>query len=178
MNSFPFLELKSDRLLLRRITSSDVDMILFLRSDVEVNRFIKRAEKDKTKTKEDALKHIKMIDDGLDDKRFISWGICLLNMKDIVGTICLWNFSDDFLTGEIGYDLSPEFQKKGIMNEAMKMVLQYGFDTLKLSKIEAYTHRDNESSKALLLKNGFLLSQDKIDEDNVDNQIFQLLSPF
>ena len=178
MNLLPFIELKSDRLLLRRITHADVDMILFLRSDVEVNRYIKRVEQDKTRTKKDALKHIKKIDDGLDQKRFISWGISLVNMKDIVGTICLWNFSEDFLTAEIGYDLSPEFQKKGIMNEAIQMVLQYGFEALKLSTIEAYTHRDNENSKALLVRNGFLLNQNKVDANNVDNQIFQLVSPF
>ncbi len=176
MKLLPFIELKDNRLLLRRITKEDVEMILFLRSDEDVNAFIKRNEDDKTKSIEDALNFIVKIDDGLKANRFISWGISLIGSKAIVGTICLWNFSEDLLKAEIGYDLSPEFQKKGIMNDAMQLVLQYGFESLKLSRIEAYTHRDNESSKALLVRNGFLLNQNKTDEDNIDNQIFQLVS--
>jgi ribosomal-protein-alanine N-acetyltransferase len=39
----------------------------------------------------------------------------------------------------VGYGLNPAFQNKG-MTEALKCVIDYGFNELKLIKIEAFTH--------------------------------------
>jgi ribosomal-protein-alanine N-acetyltransferase len=48
---------------------------------------------------------------------------------------------------EVGYGLNPAFQNKGIMTEALKCVIDYGFNELKLIKIEAFTHIKEMSSK-------------------------------
>jgi ribosomal-protein-alanine N-acetyltransferase len=71
----------------------------------------------KTKNKADAIKFIKEINEANKNNESISWGITLKNNHAIVGTICLWNFSNDNKIAEIGYDLSPTFQRKGIMDE-------------------------------------------------------------
>lgn len=36
----------------------------------------------------------------------------------------------------------PSFQGKGLMNEALKCIINYGFQTIGLEKIGAYTHRE------------------------------------
>lgn len=64
----------------------------------------------------------------------------------------MWNFSKNNKTSEVGYDLNPIFQGKGIMNEALKSVVDFGFSKLNLNKIEEFTHKENESSKRLLKK--------------------------
>lgn len=69
----------------------------------------------------------------------------------------MWNFSKDNKKAEVGYDLNPLFQRKGIMSEALKSILGFGFNNLNLDKIDAFTHKKNESSKKLLEKNGFIL---------------------
>lgn len=75
----------------------------------------------------------------------------------------MWNFSKNKKTAEVGYDLDPEFQSKGIMSESLKMIIDFGLKKLKLDKIEAFTHAENESSKKLLEKNGFrLMRREKI----------------
>ena len=170
----PFPEIKTERLILRKIEASDCDVILFLRSDKTVNKFIERPASKTTKNKADALKFIKKISDGIENNEFISWGITLRNNPEIIGTICLWNFSKNKKNAEIGYDLDPVFQKKGIMSEALNCILDFGFSELNLDKIEAFTHRENEDSKRLLEKNGFNLIADRKDEDNISNIIIEI----
>jgi ribosomal-protein-alanine N-acetyltransferase len=174
MNFKSFPEIKTERLLLRKIEASDSDEILFLRSDTSVNKFIERPENRKTKNKTDAVKFIYEINESFKKNKSITWGITLKNDSKIIGTICLWNFSKINKTAEIGYDLAPKYHGKGIMNEALKMIIDFGFKELKLYKIEALTHVDNENSRRLLENNGFLFIKDRKDIDNESNIIFEL----
>jgi ribosomal-protein-alanine N-acetyltransferase len=168
-NHFP--EIKTERLLLRKLVLSDWEMISYLRSDEEVNEFVKRPN---AKSKEKALKFISKTNNGIDNKEIYYWVITKLNCDQMIGSICLWNFSKDQKTAEVGYDLSPTFQKQGIMHESMNSIREFGFNKLNLDFIEAYTHRNNESSKKLLERNGFVLIKNKMDEDNPDNVIYEL----
>lgn len=178
MNFTPFPTLVSERLFLRNIEKSDCDTILFLRSDSEVNKFIERPEHRKTKNKADALKFIKELNENVEIGKSIAWGITLKNEPQLVGTICLWNFSEDTKTAEVGYDLNPEFQRRGIMNEALNLIIEFGFKELNLNLIEAFTHKENESSKRLLAKNRFQFMEHRKDLDNGSNSIFELKNPF
>ena len=176
MNFNPFPELTSNRLVLRNIWESDWETILFLRSDEAINKFIQRPEHRKTRNKADAVKFIKELNDNIENNRSIAWGITFKNELQILGTICLWNFSQNNRIAEVGYDLNPEFQRLGIMNEALKMIINFGFSELGLEKIEAYTHKENHRSKRLLKKNGFHFMQKRKDSDNDSNIIFELKS--
>ena len=173
----PFPEIKTERLVLRKIEETDCNIILFLRSDKTVTKFIERPENRKTKNKADAIKFIKEINEANKSNESISWGITLKNNSAIVGTICLWNFSNDHKIAEIGYDLSPTFQRKGIMDEALKSVVTFGFSKLNLSKIEAFTHKENESSIRLLENNKFLFIENRKDKNNTKNIIFEIEKP-
>ena len=177
MNFEPFPELKTERLFFRKIEESDCDVILFLRSDKTVNKFIERPESERTKNKTDALKFIKKINDGIKSNKFISWGITLKNRPKIIGTICLWNFSKNNKIAEVGYDLNPIFQRKGIMSEALDRIISFGFIELDLDKIEAFTHIENENSKKLLERNGFDLIDNRKDKENISNIIYEIKKP-
>jgi ribosomal-protein-alanine N-acetyltransferase len=165
-------EIQTERLLLRRLENSDWEMISFLRSDKIVNQFVKRPN---AETKEEALEFIEKIKTGIDNRNLYYWKITEKNK--MIGSICLWNFSKDHKTAEIGYDLSPNYQGKGIMNESLKNVTEFGFRELNLNIIEAYTHRQNTSSTKLLERNGFNLVEGKKDEHNTDNIIYELKKP-
>ena len=172
----PFPEIKTKRLLLRKIEESDCEDILFLRSDETVTKFIERPENRKTKNKTDAIKFIKEINEAFGKNKSISWGITFKNNPKIIGTICLWNFSLINKTAEIGYDLNPEFQGLGIMSEAINSIIDFGFNNLKLDKIEAFTHKKNENSKKLLKKNEFVFNENRKDLENNYNIIFELIN--
>lgn len=174
MNFTPFPELSSQRLVLRNIQEPDWETVLYLRSDETINKFIERPEDRKTRNESDAKKFIEELHQNLENNKSIAWGISLKDEPKIIGSICLWNFSSDKKTAEVGYDLNPEFQGKGIMSEALNLVIAYGFKKLHLVKIEAFTHQKNESSKKLLEKNGFKLMKNRKDADNANNLIYEL----
>lgn len=176
MNFTPFPKLTSKRLFLRKIEESDSDTILYLRSDKTINKFIKRPLHRQTNTKDDALKFIKEQHINIGNNHLIAWGIALKNKSELIGTICLWNFSENNTIAEVGYDLSPEFHGKGIMSEALNLIIDFGFNRLELNKIEAFTHCKNERSKRLLEKHGFCLNEVREDLDNDANIIYELMS--
>ena len=73
----------------------------------------------------------------------------------LIGTICIWKIVKEHYRAEIGYVLHPGYQGKGIMQEAMTVILNYGFKTMKLHSIEANVNPNNRSSIKLLKRNGF-----------------------
>ncbi len=93
MLSFPILT--TPRITLRAVHTSDAPEILYQRSDPEMNKYIERPENRKTKTLEDALAFIQKISEEYKNGKSITWGITPNNERKIIGTICLWNFSED-----------------------------------------------------------------------------------
>ena len=84
--------------------------------------------------------------------RSINWGISLKENSRLLGTICLFKFQPENYRAEIGYLLHADFHRQGIMNEAMKPVIDYGFNTLKLHSIEANVNPSNLASIKILEK--------------------------
>jgi len=147
----PFPILTTDRLLLRRLVLSDCDQLLKLRSDEQVNKYLYRP---KSTTIEESIAFIQKIDDQL--KTGCSyWVVSLTTDKILIGTVCLWNFDTEKETAELGYELSPAQQGKGIMLEAVKSVVDFGLNVLGLKMIMALTHPENKASRKLLKRAGF-----------------------
>ena len=117
---------------------------------------------------------ISKINNLIKENEWIYWCIALKENPEVIGTISLWQFSEDKTIAEVGYDLHPDYHQKGIMTEALNCIVNYGFNTLNLKEIEAFTHRNNEASKKILVKNKFIYISNRIDEDNLDNRIFTI----
>ncbi|AVR45147.1 N-acetyltransferase [Christiangramia fulva] len=169
LNTFPNLETK--RLRLRKLEEADYEHIIYLRSDAEVNRFVQRP---KAENREDALAFIERISLEFLTGKSIYWVITQKNANEMLGSICLWNFSEDGTTAELGYDLAPTVQGRGFMDEAMKRIVKFGFEEGKFQKIEAFTQKNNLPSIKLLKKNHFELKPLRSDPENALNLIFEL----
>lgn len=149
----PFPILMTQRLVLRQLEIDDENEIFILRSDERILKFINIP---KAKNLEDARAYITMISKLIAENVSILWGMTLReNSEKIIGTICLWNFSKELNRAEIGYVLHPDFQGKGIMQEAAEKVIDYGFNILQLDTIEADLHPNNLKSINLLKRNNF-----------------------
>lgn len=151
-NFTPFPTLMTERLVLRRLLTEDKAAIFKLHSDAKNRIYI---DKPPSKSILEAQAFIKKMNLGIEYNKWIYWAIVLKSTLQVVGTTCIWNFSADYAKADIGYELSPPFQGKGLMQEAVSAVTSYGFKKLKLRKLEAYTHIDNESSIRLLEKSNF-----------------------
>ena len=150
ISSFPSMETK--RLSLRQLDMNDENEIFALRSDDIVNKHLGRP---KAKSIQDARDFITKIKAGVNNNQSLFWAISFKEEEKLIGTICLWNFSEQRDTAEIGYELLPPFHGKGIMQEAFLKVIEFGFDTLQLKKIEAWTVTQNDGSIKILERNHF-----------------------
>jgi ribosomal-protein-alanine N-acetyltransferase len=171
LNFTPFPEIVTNRLILRQTTRDDCSEILFLRSNKQVNQFIKRQIPNNLN---DAAAFLDKISKKIETSEIIYWGISLKDKTKLIGSICLWNFSTETKKAEVGYDLNPEFQNLGFMSEALQSVLDYGFKSLELNTIEAFTHFENRNSIKLLEKNNFVIIMNKKDKDNSNNIILSV----
>jgi [ribosomal protein S5]-alanine N-acetyltransferase len=172
MRSFtPFPTLVTDRLVLRQLVDTDADAFLALRSDQLVGQYIDRAAQ---RNIEEAQAHILKLNNGLAANDSINWVITEPETDELIGTICLWGFSTDETTAELGYELFPTYQGQGLMSEAVRSVLAYGFEQLGLAHIEAYTHRDNAASIKLLERHLFSPHPTRTDSDNAHHVIYTL----
>jgi ribosomal-protein-alanine N-acetyltransferase len=150
----PFPTLETARLLLRRIHVDDIEEIFILRSDPIIN---KNSLRPLITKKEEALDFIKMIEDMVHQNEGISWVICEKEVPEkVIGHIGIWRLMKEHYRGEIGYLLHTDFQGKGMMTEALKAAIDYGFNQLKLHSIEAQVSPKNQPSQNILERNGFL----------------------
>jgi len=171
LNFKPFPTLLTERLILRRLELADVDEIFELRSNKEVNEFIERP---KAITKDDANEFIKKINAAIDNNESIYWVISLKNNPRLTGTICLWNIVSKDMVAEIGYELHPSYQGKGIMQEAISKVIDFAFKEMRVTTILAFTNFQNHKSSKILEKSGFIKSGEHISEENKKEIIYSL----
>lgn len=164
LKTFPILT--TERLNLRQLTYNDVQEIFILRSDPLINKFLDRKP---SKTLEEALGFIEKIKNN----SLSYWAIEQKGNEKLVGTICLFDISEELKKCEIGYELLREFQGKGIMRETVKKIIDYSTQTLGLKTIDAYTHIDNQSSTSLLKELKFKIT-DRIEETNSNLILFRL----
>jgi ribosomal-protein-alanine N-acetyltransferase len=163
INFTPFPVLTTERLTLRQLLIDDKQNIFALRSDTQVNKYLDR---EPSKTIDDAIHFIKKINDNIENNNSIYWVISLTSTKTFVGTICLFDFSNEKESCEIGYELMTKFQGQGLMKEATQVVIDYVFQILKFKKILAFTHYENLNSTNLLLKLNFVKSLETDKEDS------------
>lgn len=152
-NFNPFPVLTTERLILRRFTYDDAAGLFAMRSNETVMQYIHRPI---NKSIDDALALINVIEDLLSKNDGITWCICLKNSNKYIGSIGFWRIEKDNHRAEIGYLLNPAYQGQGIMQEALTVAIEYGFNVIKLHSIAAYVSPGNFASIKLLLKNKFV----------------------
>ena len=162
---------ETERLVFANTSMKDVALVFASRSSPIVRKYIMQPLCTK---QEEAVAHINKLIGFLEEDKSISWTLINKVSNEKIGGICLWNFSEDRKIAEVGYDLLPEYFRKGYMTEALQAVIDFGFKNLNLNTIEAFTHIENESSKKLLVKNGFVLQPEREDPGFPKNTIYTL----
>jgi [ribosomal protein S5]-alanine N-acetyltransferase len=158
LNFSPFPYLKTGRLVLRQLTIADADAIAALRSNETVNKYLERV---KTTSAEEALLFIDKINNSISNNQSIYWVIALQETNQLIGTICYWSIIIENDTAEVGYELLPDYHGKGIMQEAITAVINFGFTKMKIKTITAFPLAINISSIKLLEKNNFKIATDE-----------------
>lgn len=167
----------TERILLRAIHAEDIDDIFEYSSTQNVGP---NAGWKPHQSKDETLEIMKAI---FLDKETV-WGIVLKNCNKLIGSIGL--IKDPKRENEralmLGYAIGEKYWGKGIMTEAAREVIRYGFHDLHLDLISAYCFPFNNRSKGVIKKCGFyyegtLKMAEKIFDGNIyDNECYALTS--
>jgi [ribosomal protein S5]-alanine N-acetyltransferase len=165
-------ELFTDGIKLKAPEKSDAVDLYSLRTNPIVNKYIERPLPQNIA---DVEKFIEQRNTDRNDYYFI---IKTLSNSELAGAICLKNINKTNKYAEVGYELLPSFQSKGIMTSALRKIIDFAFTNLKLETIEAFTHVENLPSRKLLENFNFKLISGKTDPDNSNNVIYFLKKDF
>jgi ribosomal-protein-alanine N-acetyltransferase len=75
----------------------------------------------------------------------------------LVGSCALFDIVPQHRRATLGYLLAPHCWGQGLGREALDALIGYGFDDLRLGRIEAEVDPRNRASRALLMRLGFRL---------------------
>ena len=92
--------------------------------------------------------------------RSISLGVWLTENKNqvLIGQITLGGIIFGAMRGaHIGYWIDQRFANRGYTTRAVKLLTKFGFERLRLHRIEINLRPENEASKQVAIKAGFLL---------------------
>lgn len=153
LNFNPFPELQTPRLTLRKPLLSDAPALYKLRSDDTVLQYLDRPG---AASVHEAREFIEKIHENLVNNNSVNWAITLKDSNELIGTIGFWRIEKEHFRAEIGYMLFPEYQRRGLMQEALSEVIAFGFNTLNLHSVEANCNPANVASIRLLEKNNFV----------------------
>jgi len=143
--------IEAERLMLRKITEEDVNDIFEYASVPEVTKFVLW---DTHKTQKDSLDFVKFAEEQFINCLSIVWGIEIKSEKKLIGSIDLRAWKTIHKCGDIGYAISMKYWNKGYVSEAMKAVINFGFESLHLNRIEAHCEEENIGSWKVMEKCG------------------------
>jgi len=146
-----FPKLESVRLDLVEIKQSHLEDVLNLFRDENVTKFYNLLP---FRSEQDAQKFIDWYQIRFRDNLGLRWGISLKNKSNIIGTIGFNNFVKGH-RANIGYDLKTEYWNHGYITEALKEVIDFGFNQLEINRIEAEVMQGNGISERVLKKLDF-----------------------
>jgi len=147
LTQYPPLE--SQRLNFRILTTENAKEVFLHFSDIDVTRFMDIEPCKDIKEAEEIIKF------HTDDSG-CRWGLFDKSTQSFIGTIGFHYLRrNPVFIAEIGFDLTKDFWGKGYMSEAMKEVINFGFNQMELEVIDATVDPNNEKSLNLMRKLGF-----------------------
>ncbi|MDV3347317.1 N-acetyltransferase [Leptolyngbyaceae cyanobacterium CCMR0082] len=146
---FPYLETK--QLKLRQATQKDAEAIFSVFSNPKVTQF---HDLDTFTHLDEAMRVIERRAKGFESGRGIRWGIALKQDNRLIGS-CGFSWDREANAAELGYELASPFWRQGIMGEALRAILSYGFEVKKVQFVAAEIMLENLASRKLLEKLDF-----------------------
>ncbi len=136
---------------------------------------------DTVKTVEDTEKFISSGQMELTKTGGYPTSFAIIYKGEIAGTIGFNRIDRTNKIGVIGYWLGEKFQGKGIMSRAFTSIIDYGFNELKLNRIQVQVAVENDKSRALpdrfgFKKEGVIRQAEWLYNHYVDHIIYGLLA--
>jgi RimJ/RimL family protein N-acetyltransferase len=179
--SSPELTLRTERLMLRPLTSDDVDLLWPDISDPEISRQMAwTAHTERSQT----INFIKHESERLDSGKGITWAVfkdgAFCGIFSIIGLVRKHR-ALTYDKAELAYWISRKYQRQGIMTEAGRRVVEFAFKELRLHKLVVSHFSNNAASENLIKRLGFRYVGEQIEEFQKDgvwhnHKLYELLA--
>lgn len=146
-----FHELPTRRTVLRPLTMEDVPAMFEYTSVPENFCYLRRTAH--ISMNEDKA-FIENVINGYREHREFVWGIEYRENAKLIGTCRLFNVDDDEKSCEVSYILHPDYQGRGLVAEAVKVLVNYVFTEWRFSSLVARCLVENSKSERVMLAAG------------------------
>ena len=149
------VNLKTERLNLRPISENDIENIHKLHSLAETDKFNTLGIPDNiTETKIIVEKWIS--ENNLENNKSFTFAVELNTGKEFIGVIGINLGKEKYRNAEVWFKFDCNYWNKGYATESLKKIIVFGFENLKLHRIEAGCAIENIGSINVLEKVGML----------------------
>lgn len=153
MNKFAVPEIETERLLLREITTNDLEefaQVIF--ADPDVMRYMAKRDLNPLERAERACK---VSAENWSKHGYGAWLITDKNNGKVIGS-CDFD-TEEFSSGvELGYNIGKSYWRKGIATETARAAIRFGFEIVKMERIIGVVVPENTASWRVLERLGFV----------------------
>jgi RimJ/RimL family protein N-acetyltransferase len=174
------LILETERLIIREMRHDDAEALFDMDSNTNVHTYLWQ----KPNTHIDEIyTYIDMVRSQYEKNKIGRFSTIIKETSELIGWTGIKFVNDHVENGntnfyDYGYRLNEKFWNKGYATEASKAWLDYGFNTMNIKEMNAYTHFDNGASNHVLQKVGFNFIEDYADENGAIWKWWQLKNSF
>lgn len=145
-------ELSSERILLRRFRLDDAQaMYDNWASDPEVTRHLTWRPHGSV---EDTRQIIEIWHKEYEKINYYQWGIVYRPENELIGSISLMDVREISEHCEVGYCIARPYWGRGVMTEALRLVVAFAFDKIGFKRVAAFHSVDNPASGRVMAKVG------------------------
>jgi [ribosomal protein S5]-alanine N-acetyltransferase len=148
-----FPTLTTERLVLREMTAGDAEDLFAFLGDPEVQRY--ESSLDLLADVAQASRQIEEIARRYRSRQAITWGVTLRGEDRVIGAFALYFWEQRMYTGDLGYTLARPYWRQGIATEAGRAIVKFGFEEMRVHRLNADARTDNSASVRLLARLGF-----------------------
>lgn len=143
-----FEELETERTFLRAPTPDDARALFRWASDPEVARYVTWEAHRSVEESREFLQERLSREDGL------SWALVPKGGGGMVGLCRYVRWAPEHARAELAYVLSRAYWGRGLMTEAVRAVIRFGFERMGLNRIEGRCMSENIASARVMEKAG------------------------
>lgn len=102
-----------------------------------------------------------------DKKKLIIAGIYLCEEPDkLIGLAEMFDYKKRMNQITIGYRINESYWHRGIANDTVKLMVEYLCNDMGIQTLKAFVMPENIFSEKALIKNGFIIESDPVQEKN------------
>ena len=170
------LTLESQRLIYRPFELSDAQALFEMDSNPNVHKYLWQKP---TLDIDESIQIIEMLQKQYKENGIGRFATILKETGEFIGWTGIKFVNDHVENGntnfyDYGYRLNEKFWNQGFATEATRTWLYYGFNEMKFTEMNAYTHSENGASNHILSKSGFQFIEDYPDKDGITWKWWQL----